>query len=133
MTQKLLVPDIGDFEKVEVIEILIKEGQEIKKDESLVTIESDKSSVEIPSTIEGKVERLHVKIGDKVSKGDLLAIISDQKSHPLESDTVPKNTENLIQEAEVSLKKNQEKIPMDNINQREQETTEVTKIKEKKK
>ena len=109
MTQKLLVPDIGDFEKVEVIEILIKEGQEIKKDEPLVTIESDKSSVEIPSTIEGKVERLHVKIGDKVSKGDLLAIISDQKSHPLESDTVPKNTENLIQEAESSLKKIQEK------------------------
>ena len=60
MTQKLLVPDIGDFEKVEVIEILIKEGQEIKKDDPLVTIESDKSSVEIPSTIEGKVEKIPV-------------------------------------------------------------------------
>ena len=96
MTQKLLVPDIGDFEKVEVIEILIKEGQKIKKNDPLVTIESDKSSVEIPSTIKGKVEKLHVKIGDKVSKGDLLAIISDQESNILSSETVPKNTENLI-------------------------------------
>ena len=53
MTEKLLVPDIGDFENVEVIEILVKEGQEIKKNDPLVTIESDKSSVEIPSTIDG--------------------------------------------------------------------------------
>ena len=50
MTEKLLVPDIGDFENVEVIELLVKEGQEIKKDDPVVTIESDKSSVEIPST-----------------------------------------------------------------------------------
>ena len=111
MTQKLLVPDIGDFEKVEVSEILIKEGEEIKKNDPIVTIESDKSSVEIPSSIEGKVEKLHVKIGDKVSKGDLLLITSNQKSSVSSSEDVPKNTENLIQEAEISLKKNQEKIP----------------------
>ena len=49
MTEKLLVPDIGDFENVEVIELLVKEGQEIKKNDPVVTIESDKSSVEIPS------------------------------------------------------------------------------------
>ena len=109
MTEKLLVPDIGDFENVEVIEILIKEGQEIKKNDPVVTIESDKSSVEIPSTIEGKVEKLHVKIGDKVSKGDLLLILSEEKSSSSASENVPKNTENLIQEAEISLKKNKKK------------------------
>ena len=54
MTEKLLVPDIGEFEGVEVIEILVQEGQEIKKNDPIVTIESDKSSVEIPSIIEGK-------------------------------------------------------------------------------
>ena len=70
MTIKLLVPDIGDFEKVEVIELLVKVGQEIKKNDSIVTIESDKSSVEIPSTIEGKIEKIDVKVGDKVSKDD---------------------------------------------------------------
>ena len=58
MTEKLLVPDIGDFENVEVIELLVKVGQEIKKNDPIVTIESDKSSVEIPSTIEGKIEKL---------------------------------------------------------------------------
>ena len=76
MTEKLLVPDIGDFENVEVIELLVKEGQEIKKNDPVVTIESDKSSVEIPSIFSGKVESISVKVGDKVSKGDLLINIS---------------------------------------------------------
>ena len=79
MTEKLLVPDIGEFEGVEVIEILVQEGQEIKKNDPIVTIESDKSSVEIPSTIEGKIETVNVKIGDKVSKGDLLLTTTGTK------------------------------------------------------
>ena len=52
MSEKLLVPDIGDFEKVEVIELLVKQGDQIKVNDPIVTIESDKSSVEIPSTIQ---------------------------------------------------------------------------------
>ena len=74
MIEKLLVPDIGDFENVEVIELLVKEGQKIKKNEPVVTIESDKSSVEIPSLIEGKIEKIEVKVGDKVSKLSLIHI-----------------------------------------------------------
>ena len=69
MSEKLLVPDIGEFENVEVIELLVKEGQEIKKNDPIVTIESDKSSVEIPSTSDGKIEKVNVKIGDKVLFG----------------------------------------------------------------
>ena len=68
MSEKLLVPDIGDFENVEVIEILVKPGDQIKENDPIVTIESDKSSVEIPSTITGKVDSLAVKVGDKVSQ-----------------------------------------------------------------
>ncbi len=64
------VPNIGEFKDVEVIEVLIKKGQEIKKDDPLITIESDKSSVEIPSTLEGKVITLNLNVGDKVSEGD---------------------------------------------------------------
>ena len=120
MTEKLLVPDIGDFENVEVIELLVKVGQEIKKNDSIVTIESDKSSVEIPSTIEGKIEKIEVKIGDKVSKGDLLLTVSGAKSSSSISENVPKNTENLIQEAEISLKKSQK------------QKTETVRVKEKK-
>ena len=110
MTEKLLVPDIGEFEGVEVIEILVQEGQEIKKNDPIVTIESDKSSVEIPSTIEGKIETVNVKIGDKVSKGDLLLTTTGTKISTKTAEDVPKNTENLIKEAENSLKKSQEEI-----------------------
>ena len=108
MSKKLFVPDIGEFENVEVIELLVKEGQEIKKNDPVVTIESDKSSVEIPSSIEGKIEKIEVKVGDKVSKDDLLLTISNNEIVSSEVEDVPKNTENLIQEAETSLKKSQE-------------------------
>ena len=75
MSKKLLVPDIGDFEEVEVIELLSKSWRSNKLNDPVVTIESDKSSVEIPSTVSGKVESVAVKVGDKVSKGDLLLIL----------------------------------------------------------
>ena len=108
MTEKLFVPDIGEFENVEVIELLVKEGQEIKKNDPIITIESDKSSVEIPSTMEGKIEKIDVRIGDKVSKGDLLlTVLSNEKPTQISED-VPKITENLIQEAETSLQKSKE-------------------------
>ena len=69
---KILVPDMGDFKDVEVIEVLVKEGQQIKKNDSLITLESDKSSVEVPSTHEGVVEKINIKVGDKVNQGDLI-------------------------------------------------------------
>ena len=90
MTEKLLVPDIGDFENVEVIELLVKEGQEIKKNDPVITIESDKSSVEIPSTFSGKIESIGVKVGDKVSKGDLILNISSVDQKLSSSQDVPK-------------------------------------------
>ena len=64
------VPNIGEFKDVEVIEIIVKKGQEIKKNDPLITIESDKSSVEIPSSHDGKVTAINLNIGDKVSEGD---------------------------------------------------------------
>ena len=109
MSQKLFVPDIGDFENVEVIEILVKEGQELKKNDPIVTIESDKSSVEIPSTLEGNIEKIEVKVGDKVSKDDLLLTISSKKDASSTTSDVPKNTENLIKEAETSLQESNKK------------------------
>ena len=91
MSEKLLVPDIGDFENVEVIEILVKPGDQIKQNDPIVTIESDKSSVEIPSTFAGKVDSLAVKVGDKVSKGDLLLNLTSSLKKSSES-TLPKDT-----------------------------------------
>ncbi len=72
---EIKVPNIGDFKDVEVIEVLVTEGQLIKKNDALITIESDKSSVEIPSNLEGKITNLKIKVGDKVSEGDLILTI----------------------------------------------------------
>ena len=74
---EIKVPNIGDFKDVEVIEVLIAEGQSIKKNDPLITIESDKSSVEIPSDLEGKIKHLKIKVGDKVSEGDLILTIEN--------------------------------------------------------
>ena len=125
MTEKLLVPDIGDFENVEVIELLVKEGQEIEKNDPVVTIESDKSSVEIPSTFSGRIDSIKVKVGDKVSKGDLILNISNVNQSSTVSKVIPKDTENLIQEAESALKKNQEQKPQ--IKKNKKPTIQVVK------
>ena len=77
MANKITVPDIGDFENVEIIEILVKQGDVINKNDPIITLESDKSSVEVPSPFQGKVTSVNVKIGDKVSKGSVLALIED--------------------------------------------------------
>ena len=77
--QKITVPNIGDFKEVEVIEVLVKEGQIIKKNDSVITLESDKSSVEVPSNYEGKVKQINIKIGDKVSEGSIILLIETSK------------------------------------------------------
>ena len=75
--QEIKVPNIGDFENVEVIEVLVSEGQSISKNDPLITIESDKSSVEIPAPYEGLVKSINIKVGDKVSEGDLILILEN--------------------------------------------------------
>ena len=74
---EIKVPNIGDFKDVEVIEVLVSEGQTLKKNDPLITIESDKSSVEIPSNFDGKIKTLKIKVGDKVSEGDLILILEN--------------------------------------------------------
>jgi pyruvate/2-oxoglutarate dehydrogenase complex dihydrolipoamide acyltransferase (E2) component len=80
MIQNIIVPDIGDFDSVEIIEVLVKVGDQINKDDPVVTLESDKSSVEVPSPFSGKISELKIKIGDKVSKGSLLVKLENSSS-----------------------------------------------------
>jgi len=75
---EVLVPDIGDFDEVAVIEVLVKPGDTVALEQSLVTVESDKASMEIPSSAAGVVKALKVKVGDKVSQGSVLAVVESQ-------------------------------------------------------
>ncbi|MDA8738002.1 2-oxo acid dehydrogenase subunit E2 [Candidatus Pelagibacter bacterium] len=77
---EIKVPNIGDFKDVEVIEVLVSEGQILQKNDPIITIESDKSSVEIPSNFEGKVKSLKTKVGDKISEGDLILILEERSA-----------------------------------------------------
>ena len=128
MFTEITVPDIGDFESVEIIEILVKAGDVIKTNDPIVTLESDKSSVEVPSPFDGKISSLKVKIGDKVSKGSILASIeNDEKKENIsiikkeedEKKTIIKKEENILPVTEKIIKQAESAIiekPKDEIN-----------------
>ena len=82
MTIEVKVPDIGDFKDVPVIDILVKVGDSVKADESLLTLESDKAAMDIPSPVSGKVAEILVKTGDKVSEGTLIMKFEGAASQP---------------------------------------------------
>jgi pyruvate dehydrogenase E1 component len=128
MTEKLVVPDIGDFQDVEVIEILVKEGDQIKINDPVVTIESDKSSVEIPSTVSGKIKNIAIKVGDKVSKDDLLLNVSST-GKSLNDQPIPKDTESIINQAEAAMvqQKEEAEIIQKPVQKKEQSVIQVTK------
>ena len=111
---EIKVPNIGDFKDVEVIEVLVVEGQSIKKNDPLITIESDKSSVEIPSNLEGKIKNLKIKIGDKVSEGDLILIIESTSEVKKEEIIEKSEIEKEFKKIEVTKPENQQKISYKN-------------------
>ncbi len=91
MTTPLLVPDIGDFKDVAIIEILVKVGDTIARDQSLLTVESDKASMEIPATMAGVVRALSVKLGDKVGQGSVILQL-EQTDAPAPTVAAPTTT-----------------------------------------
>ena len=95
--QKIVVPNIGDFKEVEVIEVLVKEGQKIKIDESVITLESDKSSVEVPSNFNGVIKKINIKVGDKVSEGTTILLLSSEEVSKEKTQQVSKNQNNNIE------------------------------------
>ena len=99
-TFKITIPDMGDFKNVEIIEILVKEGQNINKNDSLITLESDKSSVEVPATHAGKIKEINLKVGDKVSQGDLILTLDSE-----EKEIKPAEKKELVQTKKLAPKK----------------------------
>ena len=103
MTDKeIKVPNIGEFKNVEVIEVLVSNGQSLSKNDPLITIESDKSSVEIPSSVDGKIKSVKIKVGDKVSQGDLILTLEESKEEKkvLEKEVVNKEEPTVNQKDE---------------------------------
>nr|WP_240607776.1 dihydrolipoyllysine-residue acetyltransferase [Dichelobacter nodosus] len=109
MSIEIKVPDIGDFEHVDVIEVLIKAGDKIQAEQSVLVLESDKASMEVPAECGGVVEAVKIKVGDKVSQGDVIAILSgsDAKAEPVaaekpaasKAESAPKTTAAIDEEA----------------------------------
>src|SRR5437867_1947848 len=89
------VPDIGDFKSVEVIEVLVKPGDAVAKEQSLITLESDKATMEIPSPAAGTVQSIKLKVGDQVSQGSTILLLESsseeepQREEKLQKETTP--------------------------------------------
>ena len=90
-TLDIKVPDIGDFDEVTVIELLVKPGDTIAVDQSLLTVESDKASMEIPSSHAGVVASVAVKLGDKVKQGSVVLSLQTSAAAPVPAAAAPTN------------------------------------------
>ena len=102
-TFQITVPDIGNFDSVEVIDIIVKVGDTIKKEDPLITLESDKASMDIPSTHEGKVTSINLKVGDKVKQGsNILVIELNESVEKLQKAETPKEVKS---ETKADIKK----------------------------
>ena len=77
------VPDIGDFKDVPIIEVLVQPGNRVKTEDPLITLESDKASMDVPSPVDGVVKEIKVKLGDKVSEGSLI-LVAEAEAAPAE-------------------------------------------------
>ena len=110
---EIKVPDIGDFKDVAVIELLVKPGDTVEKETSLVTLETDKATMEIPSPQAGVVKDIRVKVGDTVSEGSLLLMLEPvaasegaaEEAHAAQTPIAPETTEKAAVGAEVTREK----------------------------
>ena len=110
--KEIKVPNIGEFKDVEVIEVLVSNGQSLLKNDPLITIESDKSSVEIPSSLEGKVKSVNIKVGDKVSEGDIILILEKREGIAKDIKEQPN-----IEKKQIKIEPHKERIVEDISNQ----------------
>ncbi len=104
---KVVVPDIGDFDKVPVIEILVSEGDSVEKEQSLITLESDKATMEVPSPAAGVVESIDVSLNDEVSEGDLILTLTASGSAEEDSESGQPDSQDVPEQEPVKKEKNE--------------------------
>ncbi|HVL37293.1 MAG TPA: dihydrolipoyllysine-residue acetyltransferase [Burkholderiales bacterium] len=113
---QVLVPDIGDFKDVEVIEVLVKPGDAVAKEQSLITLESDKATMEIPSPAAGVVKALKIKTGDRVSKGSpILELESKDGEAPAEASDGPRNAGRAAEPVRAAAEAGTSTVPVPDI------------------
>ena len=111
-TKKITVPDIGGASNVDVIEVFIKKGDTVEKEQALITLESDKASMDIPSPYEGEIKSINLKVGDKVSEGDeiaLIELVGEEHESTSSSEEVEKKDE-VAEESKQSTEKKQAQV-----------------------
>ena len=106
------VPDIGDFDEVEIIEVLVAVGDVVAEEDSLITVESDKATMEIPSSHSGTVKEVNVNVGDKISEGDLLVLLELSAATAVVKEEAPVPAEVKEPQPEVQIKSNQAPAPV---------------------
>ena len=104
------VPDIGDFQDVEVVEVICKEGQAVKVEDSLITLESDKATMDVPSPLAGRIISIKLKSGDKVSEGNLILELEPNGESELEAQKLPlglSSSTELLDKTQIAADKNE--------------------------
>ena len=121
-TQKNVeLPDIGDFDAVDIIEVLVKVGDSVNENDSIITLETDKATMEIPAPFAGKVSALSVKVGDKVAKGDLILTLDSESAKSEDEDAASTSPDTVIQASNdasseiISDSVNENEIPKEEI------------------
>ena len=130
-TQKNVeLPDIGDFDSVDVIEVLVKVGDVINENDSIITLETDKATMEIPAPFAGKVTTLSIKVGDKIAKGELiLTLESESEEIKSELDQVEDKSENVektIKQEDIEVKPDNSETPQDSIKNNDEPQEELS-------
>ncbi len=103
-TQEITVPDIGDFESVDVIEVLVKPGDHISVEDPLITLESDKATMDVPSPQSGVVKEVLISIGDKVAQGSIVAVLDPDSSNDIPPEDSATNLSDITNESESEIK-----------------------------
>ena len=111
-TQKNVeLPDIGDFDAVDIIEVLVKVGDTVHENDSIITLETDKATMEIPAPFAGKVTALSVKVGDKVAKGDLILTLESESENAESLEETPESAQSVDQNPKSSLAQKNVELP----------------------
>ena len=113
MLKDVVVPDMGDFDEIPVIEVLVKEGDEVNKEDPILTLESDKATMEVPSPFSGKVKNILLKVGDKVSQGTVILVLDPTNDSRTQNPENAEEPNNSVAETNTNQTETRDKISLE--------------------